>query len=462
MNTHKADIFDKGLALLKNAYHKADRVSMSMTENKARYTICWIIVIVSVFGAILFLNILTPLISDDFAYLFIYGEQVRAQTLSDIVQSQVNHYYMWGGRSVVHFIAQVLLLLPAFVADLLNTLIYMGYIFLIYLHIKGRGKHSLSLFILINLAVWFFQPVIGDTIFWITGAANYLWGTFFILLFLLPYRMYKGKAVPPVTNLLASAGMLILGVLAGWTNENTAGAMILIAILFIFYYHSQKWKFPVWALVGLAGGIAGFLIMILAPGNFERAGEAGPMTLFLLGYRLFNSTFTYFYYCGPLILVCLAMIILYRHNHRSAVEQKMVFSYTLIYYIAAIAGVYAMILSPTFPRRALFGVVTFMITGAGILWYNINYSLSFAKQLRLSVLFIGLLGFGFTFYLATKQIDEYRKIVTEREVVIRQAKNEGRPACEFTRYDGSIYIHGEDPFSAVLMSRYYGIKIEFK
>ncbi len=179
MNTHKADIFDKGLALLKNAYHKADRVSMSMTENKARYTICWIIVIVSVFGAILFLNILTPLISDDFAYLFIYGEQVRAQTLSDIVQSQVNHYYMWGGRSVVHFIAQVLLLLPAFVADLLNTLIYMGYIFLIYLHIKGRGgKHSLSLFILINLAVWFFQPVIGDTIFWITGAANYLWGDF--------------------------------------------------------------------------------------------------------------------------------------------------------------------------------------------------------------------------------------------------------------------------------------------
>jgi len=462
MDTPKINIFDWGLTFMSKTYHKIDTISSSISESKAKYTLCWIVAIVSVFGAILFLNILTPLISDDFAYLFIYGEQAQVQSIGDIMQSQINHYYMWGGRSVVHFIAQVLLLLPPFIADLLNSLVYMGYIFLIYLHIKGQGRTNVSLFVIINLAVWFFQPVIGDTILWITGAANYLWGTFLILLFLLPYRLYRGRELAMPSYIFASFGMFLLGVLAGWTNENTAGAMLLITVLFLFYYHFQKRRMPVWAYAGLLGGIIGFLIMILAPGNFERAGESAPMSIYLLVYRLFNSTFTFFYYCGPLILVCTVMIVLYRHYKKDDRELKAVLSINLIYYIAAVAAVYAMLLSPTFPRRALFGVVTLMIIGAGILWYNLNYRLSFIRQLRFSVLFVGLLSFVFTFYLAAKQINEYRTILVDREVVMQQAKEDGKTICEFERYNGGIYIHGEDPFSGELMSRYYGIKIELK
>ena len=52
----------------------------------------------------LWLNIITPLSGDDLIYQTIYGTGTRIRSFHDIIQSQINHYRMWGGRSVVHFI----------------------------------------------------------------------------------------------------------------------------------------------------------------------------------------------------------------------------------------------------------------------------------------------------------------------------------------------------------------------
>lgn len=403
------------------------------------------------------LNILTPLISDDFAYMFVYGEDRLVSSVSDVLESQENHYHMWGGRSVVHFIAQILLMLPSYVSDLLNSLVYIGYIFLIYYHIKGRGKNSLSLFILINLAVWFFQPVLGDTVFWLTGSANYLWGTFFILLFLLPFRMYEGQKQGTGIQVLISAGMFILGIISGWTNENTAGAMLFAIALFFIYYRSRKWTIPVWLVAGLVAGLIGFIVMIMAPGNYARAGESS-FSLYILGYRLFDCTRTLLFYCSPLMLVTLLIyIIFYRFPDKERDEN---IKLSLIYTIAAMVAVYAMILSPTFPRRALFGVVTYLIIGIGILFYNLDFRHKFLRQVRMLLIAFGLFCFAFSFYFAFNEINSFRKISLQREVVIKQAMEEGRASCEFERFSGGLYIHGEDPFSAELMSRYYGIEIK--
>lgn len=421
-----------------------------------RRPLLWGVTFLFFFLAILLLNILTPLISDDFAYMFVYGTDRLVSSVGDIYESQVNHYYQWGGRSVVHSIAQLLLLLPSCVADILNTLVYMVYVYLIYLHIKGRGESSLSLFVLVNLAVWFLQPVLGDTVFWLTGSANYLWGTFFILLLLLPFRLYEGKAIGLTGQILTSAGMLLLGIIAGWTNENTAGAMLLIIVLYFIYYRSHKWQVPLWLIAGLAGALAGFVVMIAAPGNYVRAGGSSP-DLFTLGYRLFNSTHTLLFYCSPLVLISLLMYVIYYHFPNGDRKQNLKLS--LVYGIAAIAAVYAMVLSPTFPRRALFGVVTFLITGAGILFYNLDFGQKALRHIRVVVIGFGLFCFVFAYYFAFKEINTFRHMSQEREIVIKQAKEEGKILCEFERFSGGIYIHGEDPFSAELMSRYYDMDI---
>ncbi|SBV95964.1 DUF6056 family protein [uncultured Dysgonomonas sp.] len=455
----QSNTFERVLTSVKGLYVKTEGVIDRIGDNKLKRSLLWILTVFLCFSSILFLNILTPLISDDFAYLFIYGENVRVASVGDIVRSQINHYYQWGGRSVAHFIAQVLLLLPAYFADLLNTLVYLGYVFLIYFHITGRGKGSLSLFIFINIAIWFMQPVFGDTVLWLTGSANYLWCTFLILLFLIPYRFYKGNRLNITGQILAPTGLFLLGIIAGWTNENTAGAMILIVVFFFIYYRSYTWKIPGWAIAGLLGAIIGYAVMILAPGNFERAGESA-FGLPVIAYRLFNCTLTFFFYSGTLILSCLVIYILY---YRFPVgERKDKLKLSIIYSIAAIAAVYAMLFSPTFPRRALFGVVTFLIIGAGILYYNLDFSQKFLRQIRLSIIAIGFISFIFTFYLAAKDINIFRNIMKEREVRIELAKRQGAAFCEFERYEGSTYIHGEDPFSEELMTRHYGIKIRLK
>lgn len=446
MDRHKVSVYDRVMEFL----CKIDRVGES------RQPLMWCVTFLFFFSAILLLNILTPLISDDFAYMFIYGTDRLVSSVGNIYESQVNHYYQWGGRSVVHSIAQLLLLLPSCVADVLNTFVYMGYVYLIYLHIKGRGQSSLSLFILVNLGVWFLQPVLGDTVFWLTGSANYLWGTLFILLLLLPFRLYGGKYIGLPGQILASVGMLILGIVAGWTNENTAGAMLLATILYFIYYRSHKWQVPSWLIAGLVGSLAGFIVMIVAPGNYVRAGESS-LDLFTIGYRLFNSTHTLLFYCSPLLLISLLVYVVYYHYPRGEKGHNLKLS--LIYSIAAIAAVYAMVLSPTFPRRALFGVVTFLIAGTGILFYNLDFGQKFIRQIRVVVIGFGLFAFLFAYYFAFREIDTFRHISQEREITIKQAKEEGRTSCEFERFSGGIYIHGEDPFSAELMSRYYGMDI---
>ncbi|MFR0676273.1 DUF6056 family protein [Dysgonomonas mossii] len=452
--------FDDGVSLVRRIYNNTEKLLHSISNTKTKTRTCWIVVIVICFTAIYPLNRLTPIISDDFAYLFIYGEDGRITSIKDIIHSQINHYYMWGGRSVVHFIAQVLLMLPKYIADLLNTLVYLSYISLIYLHIKGSAKNSILLFLMVNLGVWFLQPVLGDTVFWLTGSANYLWGTWLILLFLLPFRLYRGRISTPILQILYSICIFILGILAGWTNENTAAAMLVIIIGFFIYYRSHKWSIPVWAIAGFAGAVIGFIIMIAAPGNFVRAGETTTFSLYNLSYRLFMWTLTFFYYSGPLFLIALISVITFSRFSRGDKKDKM--KLVLIYAVAAIVAVYAMLASPTFPRRALFGVVTFLIIAIGICLYNLDYKNVFLRQIRLVVVSVSLMAFLFTFYLSWKEINSYSKIVAQREAVIQQAKEEGLDYCEFTRYNGSSYIHGEDPYSEVLMSRYYGIAIKLK
>lgn len=313
---------------------------------------------------------------------------------------------------------------------------------------------------MINFAVWFLQPVVGDTILWTTGASNYLWGTTFVLLFLLPYRMYDGVKGGSMKNIGLSCIMLICGVVSGWTNENTAGAMILIVVSFFLYYHSKKWNIPVWGVLGLVGSLIGFSIMILAPGNFERAGGATSLNLYIIAYRLFNYTLTFFYYGGAIIILALIMLALYNRFPIMEETKKEKLKITFIYYIAAVAAVYAMLLSPTFPRRALFGVITYLIIGMGIMYYNLDFKEPLVRQMRFIIIVIGGICFSFTFYLAAKEIYSFKNIVEERESIIRDVKSKGGRSCVFKRFDGGSYIHGEDPYSAKAMSQYYEIDIE--
>ena len=81
----------------------------------------------------LILNFLTPLLADDYSYSLNLSEK-RISSIIDIFDYQVWHYFNWGGRTVAHTLAQIFLVFPKAVFNILNSFIYTVLIYLIYLH----------------------------------------------------------------------------------------------------------------------------------------------------------------------------------------------------------------------------------------------------------------------------------------------------------------------------------------
>jgi hypothetical protein len=65
------------------------------------------IVLVVLFGLMLALNWLTPLISDDYRYLYSFADGERITAVSQIVPSQIAHYQTINGRVITHTLCQL-------------------------------------------------------------------------------------------------------------------------------------------------------------------------------------------------------------------------------------------------------------------------------------------------------------------------------------------------------------------
>ena len=195
-----------------------------------------VIYLLSIFLMILLFNFLTPLLADDFGYSF--GTDGKIKNILDIVGYQVWHYFNWGGRTVAHFIAQLFLLLPKWIFSICNSAVYVLLVYLIYLHAKGDKEENPIMIPIIHLFLWFSLPVFGQTFLWLIGSCNYLWTSVIILAFLLPFRKNIDKKDSPILIVT----MFLIGIIAGWTNENSAVGLIVSIALLIICYKTNKSK----------------------------------------------------------------------------------------------------------------------------------------------------------------------------------------------------------------------------
>lgn len=230
---------------------------------------------------ILWCNCLMPMFGDDYLYAFIITPHTtflsfdpslaqRVDSFADIFTSQRNHYNIWGGRVISHSILQFFLWIgkPAF--NLVNALVFVLLAVEIY-WLVDRGRVSLdfkpSRLLWIFFALWIFSPGFSNVMLWMSGACNYLWTATILLAFLLPYvRQWFNDRSLEINPLV----MLIAGVFAGWTNENTVCWFILALALMCLKLRAES-RLSSWALVGLIGMSIGYAMLIFAPGNFERA-----------------------------------------------------------------------------------------------------------------------------------------------------------------------------------------------
>ena len=336
-------------------------------------------IILFLFAAFFFvLNLLTPFIADDVSYAFIWdgehagnlmdgiGERERIKSFTDILISQWSHYFYWGGRTVAHVIVQFFSWVGKSYFDVLNVFVFCALVFLIFkigtgLKLREMNKKFL---IFILFALYFLTPEFLLTNIWMTGAINYLWMVTLELIFILPFAMkYRDKNFNPPKFFVIV--MAILGLLAGWSIEPGASVTLFVTFFALIKFWREK-NLQSWAKVGFIFLFAGFLILILAPGNIERVeiSKIYAADTVLPSELLYTPTMfmiNIFYGFLPIIVresLLFVPIIFYFMGGRKSVEAT---RFILTFLTASIIILLVMVCLPEFPERAGFPANIFLL-----------------------------------------------------------------------------------------------------
>lgn len=397
-------------------------------EGAPRFTFYGVVFLVGIF--FLILNTLYPVYLDDWHYSFNLAEEGKLTGITDILKSQYEHYFSWGGRSVLHSIAQLLLWVGEPWNDLLNTLAYIFFVLLIY-NITNKGnKTNTILFLYINIFIWFSLPSLSQNLLWTTGSANYLWGGLLVFCLLYYYTSYylkdeikasKGKAI----------GIFLLGILAGWTNENVGIALIFFLIGLFILLKLQKRQIPLWMITGLVGATIGCAFMILAPGNAIRskndlwvAHQLEEADLSFYFYRFVTVTkLAYKYLFIPCVIYFILLTLYWLKAKEMKKKEKLQLS-LLFFFTAAVATI-VMSGSPMFPERAWFGILIFLITGAMILYANIDFSSRVLGIANGIIFFAVLITYVASYKINYDELSKFSKVCDRREQIIKKEKSKG-------------------------------------
>lgn len=333
------------------------------------------------------LNAHTPLQMDDYDYSISWATGKPVSGLADVIASQAAHYRLWGGRSVVHALAQMFLCMGKGVFNIANTVMYLLLLLEIYALAKPNEKRFCWTLLLAEHAFLFFGVSFFGTVFlWLDGACNYLWGT---VLALLPLRL-----VPRASEKTDALSVISIPTcfLAGWTNENTACGVLAATILLLGYRKLRKEPIGVCANLCVLAQACGAAMMILAPGNFARASSYVYDSMMVeIAARLARITLYTVVYAG--VLLAALMLV---HALGRAMNVNMRTMRALWFAAAALLCAYAMAASPELSDRSFTGVLALLMVSVLTLLGDIDAQSDMFDAAKLAVLPIAalLLAYG--------------------------------------------------------------------
>lgn len=392
------------------------------------------------FILIFILNNLYPLYSDDWHYAFVYGSEPlrRVQSFGDILESQINHYLTWGGRSVVHTIAQFLIWIGYPENKLLNSLAFVIYLYIMYKIVNATKQHNIRLAIVITCLSWLFIQNFYSIVLWLTGSANYLWGTLIGLLFLYPfYALYISEK--STDGIFKAIRFLFFGIISGWTNENMFVAQAVFIVFLFFLLKKKGTKLPRWAVIGFIGLCIGGLIMLIAPGNYLRSavvvqelGFADKSLIETIVYRLSKVGIRYVVYILPMTIFYIILFFAAKKTFAGDWKKSKQFTGSLLFVIAAHIACLAMVASLIFPPRALFGIMSLMIVAIGIIYSEIKTSQT-SKKLNLAFIVLIVIASATSYIITYQEINTLQNQINERSVYMRMENSAGNRNIVFPK-----------------------------
>lgn len=355
-------------------------------------------------------NHFTPWITDDYSFF-------ENSSIIQILSGFKSFYLSWGGRFIGYFFAKLFLIFNKPLFDIINSLIYILNVFLIYKIIFKNEKLNYIKLLAVSVLMWFFVPAWGQDILWICGSSMYHIPLFLILLFIYPFAQNK------LHNSFFSPLIFILGILATWTIENYAVAVVvfvlsdLIQTIFI-----KKEKLQGWKIFALAGTIIGSTLLIAAPGNYVRMSAFTDTRPFVvkLASRFVNitiNTIETFHILIPVFIALVAYMIITKQYKKLITPG--------VYFISFLAAFYSMIMSPTFPDRAMLLGIVFFIISLLQLYNEVEKSINFKKLETIAVLSFSILVLPVSLYKAARNIYHFNAGWKQRIAYINEQKEQG-------------------------------------
>ena len=332
-------------------------------SEKLRKMLFYILIAANFFMVMIY-EFLTPNMTDD----IIYGDIVaKATNFFDLFAQEFEHYINHSGRNIAHIILRIFLYTGnKAIFNVAASVVFVLISILIYLNVFHRKKYDLRVYQAIVILMWLFDPAISNTVFWETGACNYLFTGAIMMTYITVFRILArddNKSGARVVALMA-----ILGLLSGWCNENSSGGVIFFSMLMLFTKFREKKDFKSvspWMYAGLIGNLTGFAIMILSPGNGARAegAEEEHTGIMAVMARFLKITLNIkdYYLVILLVFIVIAIAIFYRTGTFS----KFVSSARgmLLFGLMFLATCYALIAVPESQLRTYYGAGLFLMTG---------------------------------------------------------------------------------------------------
>lgn len=233
-----------------------------------------------------------------------------------------------------------------------------------------------------------------------------MWSSLLPLLFLAVWRFYSEQPRTCYGNPLFIFMAFILGIMAGWANENVSIGILGILMIYLWMFKKRDHSYPKFAVTGFIGAILGTALLWLAPGNFVRfaAYSAGKhnTSLFHIFYRMIKNVTQLFDIDATLLLIVIMLILLiYSKSHYKLLAGT--------FFIGTVLAAIAMGVVDSLQERTFLGCTVFMTISAGILYYDWSGSLAIHKaKVILSMAMI--IGVG-CFYITGRDgiMDYYRR-----------------------------------------------------
>ena len=193
----------------------------------------------------------------------IFAEGIRTM---GVIPWSVSFYNEWSGRVILTALDGILLNQNLIIWKVLNALVFAN---LVWQTAKLTGSNSLNR--IVTLLAFFAVPVaiLSSASLWITGSLNYLWPMSFGMVILrICRKLLENGKISGRLYLLAFISAIFAA------NCEQVGAVTAVMLAFSVLYHYfryRKWDCRVVGLLMFV--IANLLFLLLAPGNFIRAGS---------------------------------------------------------------------------------------------------------------------------------------------------------------------------------------------